>query len=249
MRFRAPEQANEKAGEMTEDLRAALRKNLTPASAALIVIDVQNDFCAKGGYFDRTGADLSLVEPAVTRMLGLIDAARAAGVMVTFVRSHYDPVYLSEAQNARRRRVGWDIPLCRQGTWGVEFYRVAPKPGETIIIKHRYDAFHQTDLELVLRTNAITSLILTGVATNVCVESTLRAAFMRDFEVCWSTIAPRPAIAARTRRRSRMCGPTSGWLRPPTRSNRSGGRLPSRCAPQRARCDTQNNKRNTRKSC
>jgi hypothetical protein len=100
MRFRAPEQANEKAGEMTEDLRAALRKNLTPASAALIVIDVQNDFCAKGGYFDRTGADLSLVEPAVTRMLGLIDAARAAGVMVTFVRSHYDPVYLSEAHAA-----------------------------------------------------------------------------------------------------------------------------------------------------
>jgi ureidoacrylate peracid hydrolase len=168
---------------MAEDLRAALRKNLTPASAALIVIDVQNDFCAKGGYFDRTGADLSLVEPAVTRMVGLIDAARAAGVMVIFVRSHYDPVYLSEAQNARRRRVGWDIPLCRQGTWGVEFYQVAPKPDETIITKHRYDAFHQTDLELVLRTNGLTSLILTGVATNVCVESTLRAAFMRDFEV------------------------------------------------------------------
>jgi ureidoacrylate peracid hydrolase len=65
----------------------------------------------------------------------------------------------------------------------VEFYKVAPKPGETIITKHRYDAFHQTDLELVLRTNALQSLVLTGVATNVCVESTLRSAFMRDFEV------------------------------------------------------------------
>ena len=155
---------------MDENLRAALRMRVNPASAAVLVIDMQNDFCAKGGYFDRTGADLSLVEPAVDRAVELIEAARSADVPVIFVRSHYDPVYLSEAQNARRRRLGWEMPLCRQGTWGVEFYKVAPKPGETIITKHRYDAFHQTDLELVLRTNALQSLVLTGVATNVCVE-------------------------------------------------------------------------------
>jgi len=168
---------------MGDDLRADLRVRVNPASAAILVIDVQNDFCAKGGYFDRTGADLALVEPAVKRMVEFIYAARSADVLVIFVRSHYDPIYLSEAQNARRRRLGWEMPLCRQGTWGVEFYKVAPKPGETIITKHRYDAFHQTDLELVLRTNAVQSLVLTGVATNVCVESTLRSAFMRDFEI------------------------------------------------------------------
>jgi ureidoacrylate peracid hydrolase len=179
-----------------DELRDTLRKNVDPAAAAVVVIDVQNDFCAKGGYFDRTGADLSLSAPAIERLAGLIDAARAACVMVVFVRSHYDPVYLSDTQNARRRRLGWDIPLCRQGTPGIEFYRVAPQPGEPVVTKHRYDAFHGTDLELVLRTNGVRSLIMTGVATNVCVESTLRSGFMRDFEI----VLVEDCTAARTRR-------------------------------------------------
>lgn len=168
---------------MTDEIQAALAANTAPGVTALVAIDLQNDFCAEGGYFDRTGADLSLVHPAVDNLIPLIDAARSAGVMPIFVRSHYDEAYLSEAQNARRRRVGWKIPLCVQGTWGVEFYKVAPKPGEVIVTKHRYDAFFNTDLELVLRSNNIRNLILAGVATNVCVDSTLRSAFFRDFEV------------------------------------------------------------------
>jgi ureidoacrylate peracid hydrolase len=165
------------------DIRAMLRANLKAAKTALIVVDVQNDFCAKGGYFDKTGADLGAIDPAVDQMADLIAAARASGVMVIFVRSFYDPIYLSPAQNERRRRMGWDIPLCRQGTWGVEFYRLSPKPEELVVTKHRYDAFFNTDLELVLRSNDIRNVTLCGVATNVCVESTARSAFFRDFEV------------------------------------------------------------------
>ena len=165
------------------DMRMMLRTNLKPSETALIVIDVQNDFCAPGGYFEKTGADLAPIDPAVDHILTVIAAAREAGVMVMFVRSVYDPVYLSAAQNERRRRLGWDIPLCRDGTWGAEFYKVAPNAGEVIITKHRYDAFFNTDLELVLRTNGIRNVALCGVATNVCVESTARSAFFRDFEV------------------------------------------------------------------
>jgi len=165
------------AGQMQQALAAMV----TPANTALLVIDVQNDFCAKGGYYDKTGADVSGSQPAVDRMVGFIDQARSAGVRVIFVRCDYDPVYVSDIQNARRKRMGWDIPYCRPGTWGAEFYKVAPKPGETIVTKHRYDAFHGTDLELILRTNKVQNLLLTGVATNVCVESTLRSAYMRDF--------------------------------------------------------------------
>lgn len=168
---------------MTEETRKMLAKAVMPASAALIVIDVQNDFCAKGGYYDKTGADLSFSAPAIERMVQLIDAARAAGVRVIFARNHYDDVYVSETQRARARRVGWYMPYCLQGTWGADFYRVAPLPGETIVTKHRYDAFYNTDLEVVLRSNKVQSLILTGVATNVCVESTMRSAYFRDFEV------------------------------------------------------------------
>jgi ureidoacrylate peracid hydrolase len=165
----------------TDDTRQMLVNSVAPASTALLVIDVQNDFCAKGGYYDKTGADISASQPAIDRLVGFIDHARAAGVRVIFVRCDYDPVYLSETQIARRKRMGWDIPYCRPGTWGAEFYKVAPKPGETVVTKHRYDAFHGTDLELILRANKMQNLLFAGVATNVCVESTLRSAYMRDF--------------------------------------------------------------------
>jgi len=168
---------------INSEMRAMLARNVAPGSTALVVIDVQNDFCAKGGYYDKTGADLSFAASAVDRLVRLIDAARDAGVRVIYARNHYDPVYISEAQKARLRRVGWDIPYCRQGTWGADFYRVAPRPDEVIVTKHRFEAFYGTDLEVVLGVYKIQNLLMTGVATNVCVESTLRSAFFRDFEV------------------------------------------------------------------
>jgi ureidoacrylate peracid hydrolase len=163
--------------------------------SALIVIDMQNDFCAPGGYFDRTGADLSAIDQLADRLISLIDAARRYGVMVLFVRSAYDPIYLSEVQKNRRRRVGWDIPLCRDNTWGVQFFRITPLPEEPIVTKHRYDAFYGTDLELILQGNDKRNLFFAGVATNVCVETSLRSAFIRDFNV--TLIAD--CAAARTR--------------------------------------------------
>lgn len=165
------------------DAASLLHRTVDPHSTAIVVIDVQNDFCAKGGYFDRSGADLSLVERAMQRLPAFLDAARAAGVMVIFVRNHYDPVYMSAAQNDRRRRLGWDTTLCHAGTWGADFYKVAPLPDEPVVTKHRYDAFYCTDLEVLLRVNGIKSVIFTGVATNTCVETTLRNAYVRDFEV------------------------------------------------------------------
>lgn len=168
---------------MTDEMRAMLAKSVNPATSALVVIDVQNDFCAKGGYYDKTGADLTFATAAVDRLVRFIDAARAAGTRVIYARNHYDPVYVSETQKARLKRVGWDIPYCRQGTWGADFYKVSPSPDEVIVTKHRFDAFYGTDLEVVLRANKVQSLMFAGVATNVCVESTLRSAFFRDFEV------------------------------------------------------------------
>jgi ureidoacrylate peracid hydrolase len=165
----------------SQDTSAMLAKLVTPTSSALLVIDVQNDFCAKGGYYDKTGADVSGAQPVIERLVAFIDQARSVGVRVIFVRCNYDPVYVSETQTSRSKRVGWDIPYCRPGTWGAEFYRVVPRPGEIIVTKHRYDAFYGTNLELILRTNKVQNLLFTGVATNVCVESALRSAYMRDF--------------------------------------------------------------------
>jgi ureidoacrylate peracid hydrolase len=181
---------------MSRTADAALRKISDPRRSALIVIDMQNDFCAKGGYFDRTGADLTGMEELADRLNCFIGTARVAGALVIFVRSLYDPIYLSDAQKERRRRVGWDLPLCRAGTWGFEFYRVEPQDGDPIVTKHRFDAFYNTDLELILNTNNRRNLFFAGVSTNVCVETSLRNAFTRDFEV----VLLADCTAARNRR-------------------------------------------------
>lgn len=181
---------------MSDSPKSKLTDEYTqPHSSAVLVIDVQNDFCREGGYYHRTGADLSTIDRAVERLQNFLQSARAAGTMIVFIRSQYDEVYLSHAQKERRRRVGWDVPLCRQGTEGFDFYKVRPLPEEVVITKHRFDAFYGTDLEMVLRTNGRQNLLFTGVATNVCVESSLRSAFMRDF----STVLVEDCCAARKR--------------------------------------------------
>ncbi len=160
-----------------------LEEKVDPANVAVIVVDVQNDFCAPDGYYHSTGADLSDIRIAVERLRDFLINARDAGVMTVYVRSHYDPVYLSPVQVERRRRLGWDMPLCLEGTWGADFFLVSPAPGDPIVTKHRFDAFFQTDLDLILQSNNRKSLIFGGLATNICVESALRSAFVRDYYV------------------------------------------------------------------
>ena len=112
---------------------------------------------------------------------------RAAGCLVVFVRCHYDRErYLSEAfleQAARRYRGLYvDIDVCVAGTWGAEFAGgLAPAERDVVVSKHRFSAFEGTDLDLVLRTHGIRTLVVTGVVTHVCVESTVRDAFFRDY--------------------------------------------------------------------
>jgi ureidoacrylate peracid hydrolase len=132
---------------------------------ALIVIDMQVDFC---------GSDCEPVAEVVER---LVAAARRGGVPVIWVRTEHSAatdtaVWLSRRSGAER--------VCRPGTPGIEFYRVSPQPGESVITKHRYSAFIGTDLEIRLRAMGVTELTCCGLRTNVCVESTARDAFQRD---------------------------------------------------------------------
>jgi ureidoacrylate peracid hydrolase len=76
-----------------------------------------------------------------------------------------------------------DYPVCEKNEWNGAFYKLKPQPGDVIVNKHRYNAFYQTDLDLILRAKGIRTLIMTGVATNVCVETTAREGFMRDYYI------------------------------------------------------------------
>ncbi|WP_420145114.1 cysteine hydrolase family protein [Sphingobium sp.] len=151
-----------------------------PARAALVVIDMQNDFCAPNGFLAlRKGYDVAFADGVADRIEALLPHARAALGAVVWVRSHYDFRYLNSAEIAKRGEEG----CCMEGSAGADFYRLVPMPDEAVVTKHHFDGFHDTDLDAQLRGRGIDTLVLCGVATNVCVESTLRSGFFRGYHV------------------------------------------------------------------
>ncbi|HZU08116.1 MAG TPA: isochorismatase family cysteine hydrolase [Chloroflexota bacterium] len=166
-----------------EELLLTLDQKVDPAHTALLVVDVQNDFLAEGGFFHRAGYDLSGVQAAVPPLKRLLAGARRAGVLVIFVQAIYDPEYLSGPMRERNLRRTLTMPRCISGTWGAEFFQVAPESGEPVVVKHRYSAFAGTELAALLKQRGIRSLLLTGVTTDTCVESTARDAYFLDYYV------------------------------------------------------------------
>lgn len=171
-----------------------LEQKVDPRNAALLVIDMQNDFCSPQGTSAVHGADLSLIRNMIPKLAKLIDEARKARTMIVFVYANYSSDqnwYLSEVylEQMMRRRKGAlaDYSVCKQGTWGWELVDpIKQLPSEVTVNKHRWTAFFGTDLDIILRNRGIKSVILTGVTSNVCVESTARDAFFHDYYVVFS---------------------------------------------------------------
>ena len=150
---------------------------------AVLVIDMQNAFCKKGGMFDTAGRDISLIPQITTSINNINNAARANGVKVVYVVHRLTPDFREVGPlTPYRRGPNWDNPEIRrgtiiEGTWGTEIIdELKPREDEMVIVKRRYSAFSGTELDMMLRTYDIRYLIFVGVATNVCVESTLREA-------------------------------------------------------------------------
>ena len=160
---------------------ATLEEKVDPRNAALIVVDVQNDFCHSDGSLARNGSDMTAIQAMVPRLEGFLAEARRIGLPIVFIRTERDDATKSDAWREQRQRTGRDPTVCDKGTWGAEFYRVAPEPGEPVIIKHRYSAFIGTNLDTTLRSMGVKSILTCGVATNVCVESTARDGAMLDY--------------------------------------------------------------------
>lgn len=179
---------------------ADLRGKVDPKHTAVLVIDMQNDFIADGGLISKDGRDMSQARLLADRLPAFVAAARSAGVLVVFIRNVYSTEanhYLSDSwleHAARQRKGGYtSIPVCAPGSWEGDFYGdVRPAPGDPIVTKHRYSGFYNTDLDTILRANGIRTVVVTGVVTNICVETTAREAFVRDYYV----VAPRDGSAA-----------------------------------------------------
>jgi nicotinamidase-related amidase len=155
---------------------------LDAARTAVVVIDVQNDFCHPSGVFFRAGLELHGLDRLVGSINALTEGARRAGAPVIWVRMEWPDdasVGLLAERSAFLRNDG-----LRRGSWGAQLVDgLGVGPDDHQVVKQRFSSFFETELEEVLRRLDVTTLVVAGVRTDFCVESTVRDAFFRDFDV------------------------------------------------------------------
>jgi ureidoacrylate peracid hydrolase len=165
-----------------------------PHETALIVVDMQNAYASPGGYLDLAGFDIAGAKAATAKVVQAVEAARAAGVLVIFFQNGWDADYReaggpgspnwhkSNALKTMRKRPELSGTLLAKGGWDYALVdALTPLPGDMVIPKPRYSGFFNTNIDSVLRARGIRTLVFTGVATNVCVESSLRDAFHLEY--------------------------------------------------------------------
>jgi biuret amidohydrolase len=180
---------------------------LTPDRCALLLIDMQRDFCAPGGYADMAGLDIQRLRAPIAAQQALLAAARRSGLLVVHTREGHRadlsdlPAWKRERAQRSGAPIGTPGPMGRlliRGEPGHQLIdELAPVESEPVIDKPGYSAFAHTDLELLLANRGIRYLIITGVTTEVCVSSTLRAAVDLGFHcltVSDACASPHPAL-------------------------------------------------------
>lgn len=157
---------------------------IAPKRTALVIVDMQVDFGGLDGEMARRGADVTACQAAVKKAEALADAARAAGVPVVFVRLLTHPGGENRIMRESKQRQGDDEPdLCREGTHGADFIGPQPRPGEAIVSKNHFSAFARTGLGDQLHAQGIDTLVLAGLTTECCIQSSAWNAFEDDFHV------------------------------------------------------------------
>ena len=167
---------------------------LDPAETAVVVIDMQNAYATDGGYVDLAGFDIAGSAGVVGKIARVLDTARGAGMPVVFLQNGWDADYVeaggrgspnwhkSNALKTMRARPDLHGRLLARGGWDYELVdALKPQPGDIRVHKTRYSAFFNSQLDSVLRSRGIRNIVFVGIASNVCVESTLRDGFHLEY--------------------------------------------------------------------
>lgn len=167
---------------------------INPRETALIVVDMQNAYASPGGYLDIAGFDIAGAAAVIERIALTVEAARQAGVQVVYFQNGWDAAYAeaggpgspnwwkSNALKTMRERPELQGQLLAKGGWDYALVdRLKPQDGDIVIPKPRYSAFFNTALDSMLRARGIRNLAFCGIATNVCVESTLRDGYHLEY--------------------------------------------------------------------
>ncbi|AZA43080.1 pyrimidine utilization protein B [Klebsiella quasipneumoniae] len=165
-----------------------------PQQGALIVVDMQNAYASLGGYLDLAGFDVSATRPVIDNINTAVAAARAAGMLIIWFQNGWDDQYVeaggpgspnyhkSNALKTMRQRPELQGKLLAKGGWDYQLVdELTPQEGDIVLPKPRYSGFFNTPLDSILRSRGIRHLVFTGIATNVCVESTLRDGFFLEY--------------------------------------------------------------------
>lgn len=165
-----------------------------PEQTALIVVDMQNAYASKGGYLDLAGFDVSATKPVIENIKIAVAAAREAGMLIVWFQNGWDSDYVeaggpgspnfhkSNALKTMRKQPELQGTLLAKGGWDYQLVdELVPQAGDIVLPKPRYSGFFNTQLDSILRSRSIRHLVFTGIATNVCVESTLRDGFFLEY--------------------------------------------------------------------
>lgn len=176
-----------------KEMLTTLEALVLPQHTALIVVDMQNDFCSPGGCFDGLeSSSMEMMQPCIDRLSGLLEAARRARTMIVYIQATNYPNYIFKSPASLAyliESLDPDRPqICIEGGWGHRIVdRLKPLPEEIIIKKHRHSSFAGTELDMLLRSNGIKTVIITGVATERCVLATVCGAIASDYYVVVAT--------------------------------------------------------------
>lgn len=167
---------------------------LHASNTALIVVDMQNAYASLGGYVDSAGFDISGAQSVIAKVGTALEAARAAGISVVYLQNGWDGDYVeaggpgspnwykSNALKTMRKYPELAGRFLAKGGWDYEIVdQLSPQPGDIVVPKTRYSGFFNSTLDSTLRARGIRNLVFTGIATNVCVEATLRDAFHLEY--------------------------------------------------------------------